>query len=279
MDLMYTDEVVLRLSFPLMLTWLALVTAGCGSKSAAPVESNAGTGGSGGAPGSSEPVLDGGGEIAMPPDGPSLCPVGACNYQTGEGCSGNLSCVPLPASGAGSGVVPSCETSGQVAAGGVCTSWTDCARGMICAVGHCRKLCCGTPVLGDWNGCSAGDHCLRPLVLQIGADASTVATGAYLCFPARACDPLEPSSTCPTLEPGTTCQLADPAGASACLPEGTGTPGQPCPCKGGFTCVARGCRRLCRAVAGGGEPSCPAAEGTCVHFNRDPDGVGECTPR
>jgi hypothetical protein len=30
-------------------------------------------------------------------------------------------------------------------------------------------------------------------------------------------------------------------------------------------------------VEGGGEPACKEGEGICVHFNRDPPGVGECT--
>jgi hypothetical protein len=65
---------------------------------------------------------------------------------------------------------------------------------------------------------------------------------------------------------------------TACVPEKTGSPGDPCPCKGGTTCVADTCRRLCKAVAGGGDPSCPTDEGICVHYDRDPAGVGECTP-
>jgi hypothetical protein len=32
-------------------------------------------------------------------------------------------------------------------------------------------------------------------------------------------------------------------------------------------------------VEGGGEPFCQEGEGICVHYNRDPQGVGECTPQ
>lgn len=221
-----------------------------------------------------DPVLDGGGEIPPPPNGASLCPAGVCNYQTGTGCSadaGAVSCVPLPS---GSGIAPGCEKAGQTPIGGTCAQWTDCTSGSLCAAGRCRKLCCGR----DWTGCSASnEHCLRPLQLQL-ADNSVVSTGAYLCYPVNQCDALVPSS-CAAIEANTTCQIADPTGATACLPEGTGGVAAPCgQCKGGFTCVEGGCRRLCRAVPGGGEPSCPAVEGVCVHFNRDPAGVGECTP-
>ena len=124
---------------------------------------------------------------------------------------------------------------------------------------------------------TTAEHCLRPL--QVLVNNAPVQSGAYLCYPVNQCDALVPTS-CAPIEANTTCQIADPTGATACLPEGTGGVGDACPptCKAGFTCVEGGCRRLCRAVAGGGEPSCPVEEGTCVHFNRDPAGVGECTP-
>jgi hypothetical protein len=219
-----------------------------------------------------EPILDGGGQIPPPPDGPSLCPIGVCNYQTGRGCAdgGPASCVPLPVDG---GVAPACERAGQTPVGGMCAQWTDCVAGSICAAGRCRKLCCGR----DWTGCGTStEHCLRALQVQL-PDNRVVPSGAFLCYPVNQCDALVPSS-CATIESNTTCQIADPTGATACLPEGTGGAQSPCPCRGGFTCVEGGCRRLCRAVAGGGEPSCPPTEGVCVHFNRDPAGVGECTP-
>jgi hypothetical protein len=213
-------------------------------------------------------VLDGGGDAATPPDGVAACPKGACNYQSGAGCGDAGSCVPLP--GPGGSVAPACYAAGSTAAGAACTQWSDCAPGHLCdPTGHCRKLCCG----GDWTGCSGGEHCLRGV--ELASDGGAVQTGAMLCYPAGGCDPLAPTSCA---EPGTTCQIADPTGASACLPEGTGGAGEACPCKGGFLCVASACRRLCKAVEGGGEPFCPPGEGTCTHYTRDPAGVGECTP-
>jgi hypothetical protein len=227
-----------------------------------------------------DPILDGGGEIPPPPNGANLCPTGVCNYQTQSGCSpdgGPVSCVPLPA---GSGVAPACERAGSRTAGATCSQWTDCAPGMICADNKCRKLCCGR----DWTGCgTSAEHCLRPL--EILVNNAPVTTNAFLCYPVNVCDALVPAScgSVDAADRGTTCQIANPTGATACLPEGVGGVGSTCPisgpgCKGGFTCVEGGCRRLCRAVAGGGEPSCPVEEGICVHFNRDPPGVGECTP-
>jgi hypothetical protein len=233
-----------------------------------------GTGGGAGAGGSSDfpsVNLDGGGTVPDPPDGASLCPPGACNYQTGQGCSGATTCTPVVASGAST---PTCQPAGTVPSGGACTSGrADCAPGTFCAAGTCHKLCCGSGVYGDYRACPEGEHCLRPLV--IGGAGASVATGAYLCFPVNQCDALDPATGCAA---GTTCQLVDPTGATACAPEGMGTPGEPCPCKGGFFCVGNGCRRLCRAAADGGVPACPPEEGVCTHFNRDPVGVGECTP-
>jgi hypothetical protein len=235
-----------------------------------------GTGGSTGTGGDMFPsvILDGGGIVPPPPDGAALCPAGACNYQTGEGCTGATSCEPSEATDGA--VSPVCQAAGTVAAGGACSSnRVDCEPGTFCIEGTCHKLCCGAGVFGDYRVCPSGQHCLRPLAVG-GANGSAILTGAYLCYPVNQCDALDPATGCAS---GTACQLADPTGATACIPEGTGMPGDPCPCKGGFTCVGNGCRRLCRAVADGGTPGCPQEEGVCVHFNRDPDEVGECTPR
>jgi hypothetical protein len=220
-------------------------------------------------------ILDGGGQVPPPPDGAALCPTGACNYQTGEGCSGATTCEPQPAAGDAAAVAPSCQPAGTVPSGGTCTAGrADCEPGTLCAEGKCHKLCCGTAALGDYRACPQGEHCLRPLVVT-GTSGATISTGAYLCFPVNQCDALDPATGCAM---GTACQLADPTGATACLPAGMGMAGDPCPCQGGFACVGGGCRRLCRAVLDAGDAPCPPAEGSCVHFNRNPDGVGECTP-
>src|SRR5882724_1279741 len=81
--------------------------AGCGSKTENAPDGGASGGGVSGGP-SPEPILDAGGQVAVPPDGASLCPPGICNYQTGQGCSGSVapSCVPLPATDGAAGVAP-----------------------------------------------------------------------------------------------------------------------------------------------------------------------------
>jgi hypothetical protein len=217
-------------------------------------------------------ILDGGGPIPDPPDGAAACPKGACNYQTDEGCQATQSCVPLP-DGKGA-APPGCIGAGTGKSGEACQNFDQCAPGLICAGGACRKLCCG----GDWTGCgSASEHCLQSLVVGDGMGGK-IPTGAMLCLPVNTCDALVPTS-CPTA--GESCQIVDPTGATACLKEGTADIGQSCKsaaCKGGSLCVKDACRRLCKAVEGGGEPSCKPGEGICIHYNRDPAGVGECTP-
>src|SRR5262249_46924024 len=155
--------------------------------------------------------------------------------------------------------------------GSACQQTTDCAAGYFCLAkidDTCHKLCCG----GDWTGCpSANEHCITSLVFGDGM-GGTIQTGAMLCYPVNNCDALSPQSCG---KPGTACELVDTTGATACVPEGPGGAGAPCPCQGGFTCVGGVCRRLCKAVEGGGAPYCQAGEGVCVHFNRDPPGVGE----
>lgn len=216
-------------------------------------------------------ILDGGGGVPSPPDGKSKCPMGACNYQTNDGCGGGDTCFP---SAADAGIAPSCLPAGSKMDGAACSPMndTDCAPGYVCAGGACHKLCCG----GDWSACpNANEHCIVELLLG----SAMTDTGAMLCFPVNNCDPLNPSM-CPNM--GETCKIVDPSGAVACGAEGTVDVGAACSpsaqCKGGAVCVSKTCRRLCKAVEGGGDPSCQSGEGNCVHFDRDPDGVGECTP-
>ena len=219
-------------------------------------------------------ILDGGGGIEPPPNGPELCPEGPCNYQTQVGCSEGQSCWPAIA---GDGVEPRCQsTTGVGATGDACASWNDCAPGYLCAAGACRRLCCG----GDWTGCEVGESCIRQLNVPIEGEA--VSADVDLCFPVGTCDVLDLDSD--VCGEDRTCQIVDPTGAEACAPAGAGTLGDACapdnPCIAGFSCVGGNCRRLCHAVEL--EPDdplpCPPEEGICIHFDRLPQGVGECTP-
>ncbi len=255
------------MTLPWTASWLAAtLLVACGGSGEPPPSASDG-GGSGGTGG----VLDGGGSIDPPPNGADLCPKGACNFQTQDGCGAGQSCMPAVS---GSDVVPACQSAGTKHSGEACSGWNDCAAGLFCAEGACHTLCCG----GDWSACPDGESCIRQLSVKVG-DAS-VPSGADLCFPVNDCDPLD-SNAC-SATPGQACLIVDPTGNVACTPEGTGTAGDACSgsvhCSRGFACVAEQCRRLCRAISGG-EPACPSEEGVCVHYNRDPAGVGECTPQ
>lgn len=164
--------------------------------------------------------LDGGGAPAVPPDGAALCPTGACNYQTGAGCSGTTTaCIPEVS---GATAVPACSPPGTVDAGAACTQVTDCTAGHLCAGGTCRKLCCG----GDWTGCdSPAEHCLE--ALSYAGAGSAISTGAMLCYPVGTCDALAPS-TCPS---PTTCQSPTPPAPPPASSTAPARPAAPAPAR------------------------------------------------
>ncbi len=206
-----------------------------------------------------------------PPDGAAACAAGDCNYQTQTGCPDDQACRPQ-FNATDPDVHPGCEAAGTAAAGEACTAQGDCVRGAYCAAGTCRKLCCGA----DWSGCDAGESCIRSLDVRAGGQV--IPADASLCFPVNTCDPLDPSSCAD--EPSRECKIVDPTGAVACAPHSNADLGESCApptvCRQGATCVGGRCIKLCRFQECG-EPSCSDAEGRCVRFLRDPEGVGECT--
>ena len=205
------------------------------------------------------------------PDGAAACAEGTCNYQTQTGCDDTQACRPQFNTTAPE-VHPGCEPAGDAKAGQSCAASSDCARGSYCAIGTCHKLCCG----GDWSACDAGESCIR--TLQVRAGGQVIDAGADLCFPVGTCDPFDPQSCAE--ESGRECKIVDPTGAVACAPRSDAQLGDACAppevCAQGLTCVAGTCIKLC-AFALCGDPACTEAVGTCVHFARDPEGVGECT--
>ncbi len=225
-----------------------------------------------------EVIVDSGGGIEEPPDGEALCPPGDCNYQTAEGCQAEEACLPMPR-GDTLEIEPTCVAAGSGRAGDSCEDGavpSDCAPGYFCAGGTCRQLCCGN----DWSACDGQTSCFRPLLIRLESEQESVdvPAGVSLCFPTGTCDVLDPDSC--DGEPRRTCKIVDPTGAVACVRAGDGVVGDPCDapeiCGPGLSCVGETCVRLCRAEACG-EPSCPEEEGVCVHLDRHPPGVGECS--
>jgi len=217
-------------------------------------------------------VLDGGDELPDPPNGAQACGGGACNYQTQSPCASSQSCSPQLSNGS---VVPACQAAGSQPEGASCAAWSDCAAGLFCAEGACRKLCCG----GDWSACPSGQSCFRSLFVRDPATDAAVSSAADVCAPVDNCNILDPNAC--NERPGLACQVIDPLGHVACAREGQHQLGDSCsrdaPCARGLLCRGGECIRLCRAVPGDGAP-CTAGREACIHFNRDPAGVGECTP-
>jgi hypothetical protein len=223
-------------------------------------------------------VTDGGGGIVMPADGSQApeCQTSLCNYQSQEGCAADESCLPIVVAGA---ITPACEKVGTSTLGTACGT-TACERGQTCELdGYCRKLCCA----GDWTVCEAGESCFPGFAYTI--DNTDTPTGAWVCYPVGTCSVLDPHPAACRADQD--CKMVDSRGSEACVPKSGGELGEACSrasgrlCGAGLTCVGQPgsttCRRLCRAEECG-EPACLEGEGTCVHFDRDPPGVGECTP-
>jgi len=205
------------------------------------------------------------------PKGADACASGGCNYQTQAGCPTAQACRPQ-FNATDPEVHPGCEASGNAQSGDGCTAQTDCARGLYCALGACHKLCCGA----DWTACDPGESCIRSVDVRAGGQV--IAAGASLCFPINTCDPLD-STSCAD-EPTRECKIVDPTGAVACAPRTSAGLGDACAptnaCKQGLSCVGGHCIALCRFEECG-SPACATDQGSCVHYRRDPEGVGECT--
>jgi hypothetical protein len=270
-----------RRAFPLLLAVpVALVAAGaCGGGDDDAPDGSSSDAGAAGAMATPIVVLDGGGEVGPPPGGPEACPTGPCNYQTQSGCGTGSACRPQLADATDT-ATPSCaHVAGASGAGENCASWNDCSRGTLCVGGKCRTLCCG----GDWSVCAEGESCYGTLAVRSPATGNVVPASVNVCLPVGSCDVFDETS-CRNSE--LACQIVDGRGSVGCVPAGSAGFGDACQqafdCAPGFACAGDAgrtvCRRLCRATAEGGEPTCPPAEGACVHLAWHPPGVGECRP-
>lgn len=208
--------------------------------------------------------------VPDPPNGAAACASGACNYQTQDGCADDEACRPQ-FNASEPEVAPGCEATGAARAGDDCTLQSDCGRGLYCAEGVCRKMCCGA----DWSACDEGESCIR--TVQVKAGGEVLDAGVDLCFPVGTCDLFDPDGC---EDPARECKIVDPTGAVACAPRSNADLGNPCGpptvCKQGLNCVGGYCVKLCR-FSECGEPSCSESDGACTHFERNPAGVGECT--
>jgi hypothetical protein len=239
-------------------------------------------------------IYPGGGDIPRAPDGPSLCPTGACNFQTQVGCSASETCAPHY-DAASNSVIPACLRTGAQKVGAPCDNTANqlCAPGLICADGKCAKPCCG----GDWTACDEGESCIRSATIFKTSSGTEIPydKGLGTCAPVGTCNVLDTAS-CSSDSARPVCRIVDPRALVACQPHSVGGDaqlGEDCngqkQCAAGLHCagnvngddasVPTKCVRLCAwGSCDGAKPACGKDEGTCVHFLRDPEGVGECTP-
>ena len=229
----------------------------------------------------------------MTPDGGTTtkaCPAGPCNYQTQAGCKATETCFPHY-DATSNKVVPTCGAIGTQTTGEACNSADQlCARGFICVDGACAKACCG----GDDSACETGERCIRQATAFLTSSGQKISydEGLGTCAPINDCNVLDSVSTCKSDAKRPVCRVIDASGTVACRPTGDRDLGQACDsanqCGPGQMCagyasgeastnVATKCVRLCKWGDCRSKPACPEAEGPCIHFDRDPDGVGECT--
>lgn len=229
-------------------------------------------------------IYFGGGLLPFPPDGASLCAPGAakgaCNYQTQDGCAAGQTCAPHVDKGT---VVPTCRPAGERASGEPCdSSSTDAAKqcgvGLQCADRTCHRFCCG----GDWSACDPGESCIRQA--EVSIDGGLELAGADLCYPVGTCNVLDPEAC---QSEGRNCRIADPIGHVACMPASDLGLGATCDeahqCGPVLHCVKsseKAATGVCRSLCPWGVCADKTCDGgsLCVRFNRDPPGVGECTP-
>ncbi|MFC1642326.1 hypothetical protein ACFL5O_06515 [Myxococcota bacterium] len=212
-------------------------------------------------------ILDAGDAAPTAPDGASLCPPGDCNFQTQAGCDEGHACAAVLADNK---ALSSCELPGQASEGEPCQDQPECAKGLACAGGRCRRLCCGN----DWSVCPTGQSCFRSLILQ--RDDTEVSTGAGVCYPVGECNILDPDAC----GEGRSCRIVSSRGDVACSQSGTTGTGEACnspnDCQAQHVCAGGQCYELCLAQEAAETPPCSGDNQVCVHYQSHPAGVGQC---
>jgi hypothetical protein len=163
------------------------------------------------------------------------------------------------------GVVAHCGTTGDGVEGSPCSSPSDCGPALGCAAeltSVCRPYCCAS-----LESCPAYTRCVEEPM------AGPVPAPIPVCVPFKSCQLLN-DSTCAD---GGICEVVRQDGTPGCVPPGSGTDGQACPCAAGYTCSTfdNTCQRLCytndggicgpNQICQGGNQGWPWDIGTCAH--------------
>ncbi|MEO8184245.1 MAG: hypothetical protein ABI895_35950 [Deltaproteobacteria bacterium] len=157
-----------------------------------------------------------------------------------------------------------------------CTSSLDCRPGLGCVggvrSGRCLPYCCGI----DGDTCETGYYCAqRPLRSpELGeADGPLVP----VCDRAEGCSLGEPANCTGEhclCAAGTVCSVVRPDGTRACVIEGPGSAGDPCPCKWGYHCSQATSPATCVKTCELNTPD--SCSGVCQSTPLLPEGWGTC---
>ncbi len=219
-----------------------------------------------GPPVDSGPV-DLGGDIDMTTS-TSMCPEGACDLVSNEGCEAGDGCY-FAAAAAGEPPAPLCAPAGTLGDGAACSNANDCQEGFICVgdPGVCRKICCADND-EDCDPTTTGQLCLINLVDEAGDP-----TGVGACQLPDDCDPVaqtgceSPEACFPSGE-----------GAFTCATPGPGTQGSSCEsegCAAGFLCINADGGAICAQVCDTADPTCDDAGTSCGGLTGYED-IGVC---
>jgi hypothetical protein len=228
--------------------------------------------------GASAPASDAGTTDAGPSDAGSALDVDSSfpRPQPPPLAPSAYSCQLTPVAATGK-VVRSCEPSGSRGINDACSSSLDCGPGLGCVgsarSGRCLPFCCGI----DGELCQEDYYCAqRPLrTLELGdADGPLVP----VCDRAERCNLGEPvdcvGEAC-ACKGNTACAVVRMDGTTACVDQGNGGEGEPCPCKWGFTCAQGTNPPRCVKTCEVNDPS-SCTPGVCQAAEELPPGWGTC---
>jgi hypothetical protein len=251
-----------------------------------------GTGGTGGSGGSGGAVAGAGGGGGSAADASTSCPAGSATNISGacdlvaQDCASGLTCA-VDKTDAGA-YVSACLDLGAGAGqlGEACSSHSDCAAGLVCALASCTRPCCSEL---EAQQCGANGACDLQVTYGTG-DFVQVCTFSADCTPWTNDCPAGPESDCHVSSGGKLkCSFPNYD------PDGGSTLGNSCQylndCESSQQCDFSGgsgvCRWLCKvsdtgapdAGALGGTPGnggCPSGE-TCMAYT-NPSWLGVCRP-
>jgi hypothetical protein len=205
----------------------------------------------------------------------------ACGSLAAGGAGGELSCAVER--GEDDAPVSACLPAGTVEMGSSCNEVSRCALGLACVgednATQCLPYCCEDP-----EACAPGTFCSAQPLRQPD-DVTAEPLLVPVCVDAHDCDLDEPfpcpedeTCTCPA---GLACTLVRD-GTTGCVPPGTGTEGESCPCAPasatslGYVCsqATQTCVKVCSP---GASPSGCGTGSRCQATAAMVDNFGVCT--